>query len=145
MHASGAATCSCPDWLQRGGACKHLRAFRLVIQYWMNTGQLLDCYLFPATRDDALDIEAKNQAWYGDKLAHTVTAALSLTVWPTGCSTPSPPPNMILYRPLDTWNTFALPPSHLPPTEISSMDAEAELEKLLSEEADPKVRVDVTG
>ncbi|EIM80782.1 uncharacterized protein STEHIDRAFT_115633 [Stereum hirsutum FP-91666 SS1] len=139
MHASGAATCSCPDWLQRGGACKHLRAFRLVIKYWTSTGQVPDCYLFPATRDDALDTEAKNKAWYGDNFAHTITAALSLIVWPTGCSTPTPPPNMIVCRPLDMPNTITLPPPNLPPTEIlSSMDAEAELENLLSEEADTK-------
>lgn len=27
-HPSGVATCTCKDWLTRGGACKHLRAFR---------------------------------------------------------------------------------------------------------------------
>ncbi|KAI0258025.1 hypothetical protein BC834DRAFT_837033, partial [Gloeopeniophorella convolvens] len=26
LHLSGVATCTCPDWLQRGGACKHLRS-----------------------------------------------------------------------------------------------------------------------
>jgi hypothetical protein len=38
FHRSGASSCSCPDFQTRGGACKHLRAMRRIIDTWVVAG-----------------------------------------------------------------------------------------------------------
>jgi len=75
MHPSGAATCSCPDWLKRGGACKHLRALWQIILHWIKTGALVTphIYHFPELLSDAQDIEARNRTWYGPHYLNSVT------------------------------------------------------------------------
>ncbi len=73
-HPSGSATCTCPDWLHRGGACKHMRAFRLLIESWMQHGHLLpNSFHFPASASEAAIVEARNRAWYGEWFERSVT------------------------------------------------------------------------
>lgn len=74
-HPSGAATCTCPDWLRRGGACKHMRAFRLLIEHWIGVGQLLpNSFHFPGSAEEAESVEARNRAWYGAGYDGSVTS-----------------------------------------------------------------------
>ncbi|EIM91383.1 uncharacterized protein STEHIDRAFT_153027 [Stereum hirsutum FP-91666 SS1] len=127
IHSSGAATCTCPDWLRRGGACKHLRAFRIVIQYWITAGQVPEMYLFPSTYDEALDIQAKNEAWYGEKITTSITSPISLDTWPQGYSDSTPPTTMI--APGETIHRAALPPPHIE-DRVPSLLVEQELESL---------------
>lgn len=75
VHPTGAATCSCPDWLSRGGACKHLRAFRAIIQRAMASGQLTLDYHFPSSLEEAQEIEAKNRVWYGSQYTEAISAS----------------------------------------------------------------------
>ncbi|TCD66588.1 hypothetical protein EIP91_001145 [Steccherinum ochraceum] len=74
VHPSGAASCTCQDWLHRGGACKHLRAFRLCIESWMKEHLVPFQFRFPSTPEDAVDVEAKNRAWYGPQYANALTS-----------------------------------------------------------------------
>ncbi|KAF5381270.1 hypothetical protein D9615_008377 [Tricholomella constricta] len=34
MHEMGVGSCTCPDFSTRGGACKHLRALRMILDTW---------------------------------------------------------------------------------------------------------------
>jgi hypothetical protein len=61
MHPSGSATCTCMDWLTQGGACKHLRAFHLVVLSWMQAKMLHYPYHFPSTKDEAVHIREQNR------------------------------------------------------------------------------------
>lgn len=81
-HPSGSATCTCPDWLYRGGACKHMRAFRVLIESWMAQGHLLPgSFYFPTSAPEAEIVEARNRAWYGKWFERSVTSpAQSTTV-----------------------------------------------------------------
>jgi hypothetical protein len=73
VHPSGSGTCTCPDWINRGGACKHLRAFRIVIEEWSAAGKLQYRYHFPTTQEDALHIREQNLLWYGINYEDAVT------------------------------------------------------------------------
>lgn len=73
VHPSGSASCTCLDWLGRGGACKHLRAFRLLVELWRDCGTLPGPFIFPSTEDEARDIEARNRKWYGSQYDRAVT------------------------------------------------------------------------
>ena len=53
LHQSGSGSiCSCPDFCTRGGACKHLRALRLIVEIWVKQGQEKPFH-YPKTRDEA--------------------------------------------------------------------------------------------
>lgn len=66
-HPTCSATCTYLDWLRRGHACKHMRAFGLLIEEWMHSGYLVPGYFrFPVTLEEAKAVEARNRAWYGD-------------------------------------------------------------------------------
>ncbi|KAI0358663.1 hypothetical protein OH77DRAFT_1204003 [Trametes cingulata] len=73
FHPSGSATCTCRDWLSRGGACKHLRAFRFVIESWAASGYLAYAYPSPASREEAIRIDTQNQLWYGAQYERSLT------------------------------------------------------------------------
>lgn len=76
-HPTGSATCTCPDWLYRGGACKHMRAFRLLIEEWMQCGHLLpSSFHFAGNLEEATEIDARNRAWYGQLYDREVTSPL---------------------------------------------------------------------
>lgn len=48
LQRDGYGSCDCPDFINRGGACKHLRAFRLVIEGWVQSG-LIHPFIYPTT------------------------------------------------------------------------------------------------
>jgi hypothetical protein len=78
IHPTGSATCTCLDWLNRGGACKHLRALRLAIlePAWISTEKCqspLIPFHFPATFEEASSIQLRNSAWYGPHYETLVT------------------------------------------------------------------------
>lgn len=73
VHPSGSSTCTCLDWISRGGACKHLRAFRLIIEGWDSAGKLQHKFVFPQTQEEALYIQDQNRLWYGASYEDAVT------------------------------------------------------------------------
>lgn len=75
VHPSGTATCTCLDWLKRGGACKHLRAFRLLIEHWGAAGNLAATYIFPSTLEEAEKVDYQNRQWYGSSYSRAVTTS----------------------------------------------------------------------
>lgn len=58
---SGEGACTCPDFQKRGGACKHLRALRLVIDSLVLIGQER-AFLFPANPLEAAQVERRSLA-----------------------------------------------------------------------------------
>lgn len=134
VHPSGAATCTCLDWMQRGGACKHLRAFRLLIEHWGSSGNLQVPYLFPSTAEEAEKIEYQNRQWYGTAYIHAVTTPGGLPTSGIGleaghsASTTLPPYSLEG----DVAARFILPPRHLdnPSTSIQIIQQYAELEDI---------------
>ena len=53
LHQSGSKSiCSCPDFCTRGGACKHLRALRLIVEGWVKQG-IEKPFHYPKTRNEA--------------------------------------------------------------------------------------------
>jgi hypothetical protein len=72
-HLSGSSTCICPDWINCGGACKHLHAFWLLIEDWAMKGKLQSKYSFPQMQDEAIHIQDQNHLWYGANYEDAVT------------------------------------------------------------------------
>ena len=121
IHPSGSATCSCPDWTLRGGACKHLRAFRSIVQGWMNTKLLTHPYIFPTTLEEAIAVETTNKRWYGDAYLESVSqpgaarvASPKRTSDVQGYTTGPPAP--------ETHKGNILPPHHIADTLPSDLD-----------------------
>jgi hypothetical protein len=48
----GSSSCSCPDFQTRGGACKHLRALRLIVDSWVEQG-FEKPFTYPRSRIEA--------------------------------------------------------------------------------------------
>ncbi|KIP05535.1 hypothetical protein PHLGIDRAFT_119764 [Phlebiopsis gigantea 11061_1 CR5-6] len=123
IHPSGSATCSCPDWIHRSGACKHLRAFREVVQGWMQSKSLTHPYIFPGTAKEAEAVEATNKRWYGEAYLQSVLQpGAAHVVSPTKTSgvqeytTDSGPPPPLTHK----GNT--LPPHNIADTLPSDLD-----------------------
>ena len=49
LHRSRFGSCTCLDFLNRGGACKHLCAFRHIIDSWARNGHILP-FFYPPTQ-----------------------------------------------------------------------------------------------
>lgn len=47
LHRMGHGYCSCPDFVHRGGACKHLRALRIIIESWVRQYHITPFYYPP--------------------------------------------------------------------------------------------------
>ncbi|KZT20536.1 hypothetical protein NEOLEDRAFT_1075528, partial [Neolentinus lepideus HHB14362 ss-1] len=56
IHRIGYASCTCLDFVHRGGACKHLRALRIRLDAWVSSGHLPTFY-YPGTPAAAKEIE----------------------------------------------------------------------------------------
>lgn len=56
LHRRGCGRCTCPDFSQRGGACKHLRAFRSVIDDWIQRG-LTSPFFYPNSLSAAKQLQ----------------------------------------------------------------------------------------
>ncbi|EPQ51420.1 hypothetical protein GLOTRDRAFT_96192 [Gloeophyllum trabeum ATCC 11539] len=52
---NGGARCSCPDFLHRGGACKHLRAMQMIIDGWVAAGNVPH-FNYPSSLPEARQI-----------------------------------------------------------------------------------------
>jgi hypothetical protein len=52
---SGRSSCSCPDFQTRGGACKHLRALRLIVDCWVQQG-FEKPFVYPRSRNEATQV-----------------------------------------------------------------------------------------
>ncbi|KAF7789359.1 hypothetical protein EIP86_000303 [Pleurotus ostreatoroseus] len=116
IHPSGAATCTCLDWLNRGGACKHLRAFRLTIQSWVAAHQLPGYrFIFPSSAAEAKTIETHNQRWYGEQYERAVTLPSPLQTSSNGTTELPRPLNLpphLRDLPGDTTDTILPPSTH---------------------------------
>jgi SWIM zinc finger len=60
IHRRGHGWCSCPDFSFRGGACKHLRALRLVVDGWVSQN-VIQAFYYPPTLVDAQRISPPPQ------------------------------------------------------------------------------------
>ncbi|KAF9058375.1 hypothetical protein BDP27DRAFT_1408365 [Rhodocollybia butyracea] len=57
IHRSGKASCSCLDFYDKGAACKHLRAFRVLVDSWVTRG-LETAFHYPLSLVEAQQIAA---------------------------------------------------------------------------------------
>jgi hypothetical protein len=89
-NIKGTGTCTCLDWLQRGGACKHLRAFRLHILHRVHIGQLSSVGDFPLSLLEAQDKRASLE-----QEMNPPTVPILLHIYPNGYTKPIPPPTMV--------------------------------------------------
>lgn len=108
IYPSGPATCTCPDWMFQGGACKHLRAFKQLIQSWQTSGHLPCGFTFPTSRDNTEHLLHHACQWYGDCYAEFVTLP------PSPVDIPSESGNSSW---LDSSGGLPARPPHLPLTE----------------------------
>ncbi|KAF5309298.1 hypothetical protein D9611_015003 [Ephemerocybe angulata] len=53
---NGKSGCTCPDFENRGGACKHLRALQLAIYMYIQQGLEKGAFVFPQTAEEAVAI-----------------------------------------------------------------------------------------
>jgi len=82
IHPSGSATCSCADWMKRGGVCKHLRALKQILLHWMHTSHLATTrphsFHFASTAQEAEEIDVCNKSWYGQHYSNLVTMCTNM-------------------------------------------------------------------
>lgn len=67
LQREGYGSCDCPDFVHRGGACKHLRALRLVIEGWVQSG-LTNPFIYPTSLAAATRIRSGLSQMNGDLL-----------------------------------------------------------------------------
>lgn len=82
LWSFGTASCTCVDFSLRGGACKHLRAMRIVVNEWISAGQIAPI-TYPETYDDALAIRNRH---------HSSSEQTALAFEQSATSIPAPPP-----------------------------------------------------
>lgn len=122
-HPSGHSTCTCADWLSRGGACKHLRALRIAILSLTEGGTIQHPFYFPLSEPDAHDVLERNKHWYGDYYRHSLTEPSTQPF-----SSPSPPPSFS-----QPTIPTPLPPPTMPDMSlIPTIEQEAQLEEDLA-------------
>lgn len=122
-HPSGHATCTCADWLNRGGACKHLRALRISILSLVEGGGIQYPFHFPLSELDACNVLERNRYWYGDYYQHSLTERSTQPF-----TSPSPPPTFS--KP--TLSTPLPPPTMPDLLLIPTIDQEAQFEEDLA-------------
>ncbi|KAI0045269.1 hypothetical protein FA95DRAFT_1607832 [Auriscalpium vulgare] len=134
LHPTGSATCTCPDWMTRGQACKHLRA--LVIHVKFRLGPSM--YALPTTLEEAEAVYNKNTAWYGERYGQDITAALCPRTFPQGYHLAQFPPNMQVCEGTDAVTDVA--PLPLPdiesPLPTDTLATEADLAALADDDQD---------
>ncbi|KAI0051637.1 hypothetical protein FA95DRAFT_1621741, partial [Auriscalpium vulgare] len=114
LHATGSATCTCPDWLQRGGACKHIRSLavttKLSAASQAEAGTGANAYNLPTSLEAATLIRERNKLWYAGQPTMAPTAPLCPMAYPQGYLGLVPPPSMTVAAPTDPIATITLPP-----------------------------------
>ncbi|KAI0048644.1 hypothetical protein FA95DRAFT_1654556, partial [Auriscalpium vulgare] len=142
IHSSGCATCTCPDWLRRGGACKHIRALVVTTKLMaaaagVDTGTAAP-YQLPNTLEGAQEIRDRNRRWYGERLATHVTPAICPSTYPRGYNGPGPPSTMKVAKADEPRTVIVLPPPQLAEM-LPSLEAEVKLAELAHPDAsDPE-------
>ncbi|KAJ3966392.1 hypothetical protein EV361DRAFT_1013910 [Lentinula raphanica] len=58
LGQTGEGSCTCRDFYNKGGACKHLRAFHLIIDGWASRG-LCNPFYYPSSLSSAREIKQK--------------------------------------------------------------------------------------
>lgn len=135
FHPSGAATCTCPDFLvRRAGACKHLRAFRIVIEDWVQKGKVTETYHFAANLPEAIDIELKNRRWYEAVYSYALTPPAVSEDLRSLVSPHRLPANFVKYTGLEVKD--APPGALLIPPPLHSLEQELEIQHGLESESD---------
>ncbi|KZT32968.1 hypothetical protein SISSUDRAFT_1037372 [Sistotremastrum suecicum HHB10207 ss-3] len=67
IHVSGWATCTCLDFtVTRSGACKHLRALRLLVEDWCRQRVITQTFQFPRTWEAAQKVHLTNCEAFGN-------------------------------------------------------------------------------
>ncbi|KAK7686512.1 hypothetical protein QCA50_010110 [Cerrena zonata] len=133
VHPTGSATCTCLDWMHRGGACKHLRAFRKVIEQWSRNGILEHPFLFASSQIEAEEVDVRNECWYASKYLLAITHSPSASNISSGLildanrirldgDHTTRPPHMSV-----TAETHFLLPPTIPESEMPSLAQEAML------------------
>ena len=117
ISRSGFASCTCLDFLTRGGACKHLRATRLTIDFWVCKGYEPEFY-YPISR-----AEGERQL----QLYSRPTGSGGLSIQ----SLLNPPD---VSPPLIAWNPTVIQTLGLDPTTLD--DQEDDVEGLVPEGSD---------
>ncbi|THU75552.1 hypothetical protein K435DRAFT_880601 [Dendrothele bispora CBS 962.96] len=56
IQHNGKALCTCPDFQSRGGACKHLRALRIIVDNWLIINKF-PAFVYPSSVGEALLIQ----------------------------------------------------------------------------------------
>ncbi|KAF8960687.1 hypothetical protein BDZ97DRAFT_1760510 [Flammula alnicola] len=134
IHPTGSATCSCPDWLNNGGACKHLRALRLAIlkPEWIDPTKCntpLIPFHFPSTPEEASTIHARNHAWYGPHYEMLVTPYSNASVVANHSTTlPAPTATPPIYMN----SSQKTPPMLAPPGSDVTLESSCTLTNLTS-------------
>ncbi|KAJ3907755.1 hypothetical protein F5879DRAFT_986170 [Lentinula edodes] len=57
IGSSGIASCTCTDFHNNGKACKHMRAFRFIIDSWVAEGRVPSSFYYPPTFEIAQNIQ----------------------------------------------------------------------------------------
>ncbi|KAI0038559.1 hypothetical protein FA95DRAFT_1585462 [Auriscalpium vulgare] len=146
LHATGSATCTCPDWLQRGGACKHMRslaaATKLQVASEVETAGTT-AYHLPVSLEAANQVRERNEAWYSGRPHLAPTAPLCPRTYPHGYTALDPPPTMTVAASTDPTSTVVLPP----PDDPDNSDPQPSLEDAmdLAVNSEPLDEPDVEG
>lgn len=80
MSRSGKASCTCPDFYDRGGACKHLCALHIVIEGWVIQG-LEKPFHYPSTLKLAQELARLHAPKISTSLAPTPCPSLKTANW----------------------------------------------------------------
>ncbi|KAF8057038.1 hypothetical protein FPV67DRAFT_1456570 [Lyophyllum atratum] len=90
IHEVGIASCKCPDFHTHGGACKHLRAMRMILDVWVHYGHIPSLN-YPTSSEAAREIMKTNNI-----------SPVSLPIHlPSPLRDSSPPPVPILKQNID--------------------------------------------
>lgn len=122
IERSGKAFCSCPDFQKRGGACKHLRCAKLVIDDWVTHGYDTSFY-YPTSRSNAEHVHQQ----HSETCTHTDTSSFQLPP-----KIPPPVPVTI------TWDPLAIQALG---NDMTTVDDEDIVAPLLSLECSPNSKV----
>ena len=82
MHCAGIAHCECADFANRGGACKHLRALRFVVNAWAEKNHISSFY-HPPTLHDAEQVKKSRTNIQATETSSSASHAQSSSGVPT--------------------------------------------------------------
>ena len=72
LHRSGLSTCTCPDFMQNRGACKHLRATRSIVDNWI-LSSFEAAFIYPTTYANAHQL---HEYWNPPQILDTTNPTL---------------------------------------------------------------------